>query len=497
ISLLQSFLAEDTSLDTHLERLKSYLPVAEGISGSMSALQQWLTEHTHDKLVSADCADLVDTLRDLAETFHSHLEVMQDLAFDPTCTLVSLRSVSALLDAVSRVDIVPLPPGTAALSLKGKRRFRQIEVANGLVRDLVDLAGPIIDREAEITDYSKRLSALQSAGQEGGETDSEEEGERERDLQQWATLDILGSASVSLLDALTASQGKARDMLKRLRDLGEEVTADDIREAKGDVTILGIQISKRRTSEEDKVKLRAQQAALEAEISDMETSLASRTEIFALLQPYLFLPSVAQALSVPLRERVVESGEQQHPCDWGEGWVVTEEGLVEGTLTLRESVALAKVPGGLIQFDQQPTTPPCLQFTDPRTVTRVSGGTGRTSYPQVLGDRVFTSGTHKWNVRVVHTGTCAFGVCCSSVEDPNGAVDWSKTWHVDQSFGGEPEVRTSFTDNDLITIHLDMESHTISFIRNGSETIGTLSSVASSVRPWFELHVEPVCLRIE
>ncbi|GIQ91136.1 hypothetical protein KIPB_014242, partial [Kipferlia bialata] len=104
ISQVNAFLAQETPLDTHLQRMERhpsthtwigwratspwprvshpvvyihtiYLPVAEGITSSAEALQECLAEHPVDKLVTEECTSLLECLTPLADRFHTQCEV--------------------------------------------------------------------------------------------------------------------------------------------------------------------------------------------------------------------------------------------------------------------------------------------------------------------------------------------------------------------------------------------------------------------------------------
>ncbi|GIQ89796.1 hypothetical protein KIPB_012370, partial [Kipferlia bialata] len=74
ISQVNAFLAQETPLDTHLQRMESYLPVAEGITTSADALQECLAQHPVDKLVTEECTPLLESLTPLADRFHTQCE---------------------------------------------------------------------------------------------------------------------------------------------------------------------------------------------------------------------------------------------------------------------------------------------------------------------------------------------------------------------------------------------------------------------------------------
>ncbi|GIQ85513.1 hypothetical protein KIPB_007188 [Kipferlia bialata] len=313
-----------------MNNLGSYLPVAEGIAGSERALTQCMEEHTHDKLVTEDCASVLSTLTALADRFHTQYEqtgsthsmryAMRDIDFDTGATLKAMQEASSVLDDVASFDYVPLPSGTSDLSLKGKRKFRQAQIANGLFCDFLDLSGPIVDRETEIRAYIERLRAIES----GDRADSED-----TDLERWAALNTLAKGTVELVTALASGQGKARGLMAQMGE-GDEVTPEDIEEAEADRDILAIKIRRPRVSAEKRASLTEEHRLLCEEIAAMHTRLQSQSDTTSILRPYLLFPEVAKALGVPLRERKVDTGRDQHPMDWGEGMVVSGEGLVEG-----------------------------------------------------------------------------------------------------------------------------------------------------------------------
>ncbi|GIQ87561.1 hypothetical protein KIPB_009624, partial [Kipferlia bialata] len=239
-----------------------------------------------------------------------------------------------LLLQVSAADITPLPMGTKGMTLTQKRQYRQAMVANGLFCDLLDLVGPIIDRQTEILGYSKRLSALGS-----GATRPEDGDGENTDLDRWGVLDTLGAATLSLLSNLCVAQGKARTLLTQL-DEEEKVTPTHVEDMEIERDILKSMLRRRTISDEKRESIRGQIAEMEEEIRDMEASVLSISEVSAQLKPYIIFPEVASALSQPLRERVVDTARDQHPCDWGEGYIVTENGLEEGVQNLFNPYAI-------------------------------------------------------------------------------------------------------------------------------------------------------------
>ncbi|GIQ83785.1 hypothetical protein KIPB_005157 [Kipferlia bialata] len=336
ITEAKSFLAQETSLDTHLQRVGSYLPVAEGIAFSAISLQDCLGEHPVEQVVSADCSSVLGSMRHLLERFHSQFEALRNLDFDPAESLEYMQNGAKILLRVSAAYIIPLPAGTKTLSLTYKRKCRQAELANGLVRELLDLVGPIIDRQREILSYSKRLTALgtdQTADPQGDEGDIS-------DLDRWGVLDTIGSATVTLLSNLSAAQGKAHALISKLEGLGEEVTPEDIEDEETERDIQTVYLRRRYLSDEEKQAIREKIASMEAKISRMRASVLSRSEVSSKLQPYLLLPEVADILGVPVRERVVDTAREQHPMDWGDGYVVTETGLEEGVQNLVNPYAI-------------------------------------------------------------------------------------------------------------------------------------------------------------
>ncbi|GIQ84344.1 hypothetical protein KIPB_005818, partial [Kipferlia bialata] len=334
IERVKSFLVSSTPLDTHLQRVGSYLPVAEGIAGSMSALTQCMAEHTHDKLVTADCASALSTLTPLADRFQAQFEAMRSIDFDTADTLTALQEATSVLLDVAAYNLIPLPRATTSLTLGDKRKYIQAEDANGLYRTLMRLTGPVIDCQAEITGYSERLSAIEK------DDTPDQDGEGEcTDMDRWGQVATLSEATVELVTALASAQTKAQSLLVQ-RGEGKEVTPRDIDEAKADLGILAIQMGRASFSEEKRAALREEHRVLSAKIDSMQSSLQSHTDVSAQLRPYLLFPEVAEALGEPQRERVVGTGRDQHPMDWGEGMVVSEEGLVEGQRDLLNRYAI-------------------------------------------------------------------------------------------------------------------------------------------------------------
>ncbi|GIQ86946.1 hypothetical protein KIPB_008889, partial [Kipferlia bialata] len=332
IERVKSFLANSTPLNTHLQRVGSYLPVAEGIAGSMSALTQCMAENTHDKLLTEDCASALSTLTPLADRFQAQFEAMRSIDFDTADTLTALQEATAVLLDVAAYNLVPLPRATTSLTLGDKRKYIQAEDANGLYRSLMRLAGPVIDCQAEITGYSERLSDIEK------DDTSEQDGEY-TDMDRWGQVATLSEATVELVTALASAQTKAQSLIAQ-RGEGKEVTPRDIEDAEADLGILAIQMGRSRFSEEKRDALREEHRVLSAEIASMKSSLQSHSDVSVQLRPYLMFPEVAEALGEPQRERTVDTARAQHPMDWGEGVVVSEKGLVEGQRDLINRYAI-------------------------------------------------------------------------------------------------------------------------------------------------------------
>ncbi|GIQ82789.1 hypothetical protein KIPB_003989, partial [Kipferlia bialata] len=336
IERVKSFLAQTISLDTHLERVGSYLPVAEGITSSTSALQECLGEHPVEKLVHCDCSAVLGCLAPLMDRFHRQFEAMRNLEFEPAESLQYMQDAAQVLLRVSTADFIPLPFGTTALSLSEKWNFRQAMVANSLFCELLDMTGPIIERQTEILGYSKRLTALGT----GSSALSGESKGHSTDLDRWGVLDTVGQARVTLLSHLSVAQGRAEVLLTKLGGLGDEVATEDIEEAEIERDILTVKLRSRRLSELQRQAFMEQIADIEATVIIMQARVLTRTEVSAELRPYLLFPKVATALSCPRRERVLDTSRDQHPCDWGEGCIVTESGLVEGQQDLVNPYAI-------------------------------------------------------------------------------------------------------------------------------------------------------------
>ncbi|GIQ89284.1 hypothetical protein KIPB_011715, partial [Kipferlia bialata] len=94
IEQAKAFLAQTLPLESHLSRVGSYLPVAEGISASTSALEECLEEHPIEKLVTEECASVFESLGPLMEQFHAHFEAMRNLDFEPAESLKYMQPES-------------------------------------------------------------------------------------------------------------------------------------------------------------------------------------------------------------------------------------------------------------------------------------------------------------------------------------------------------------------------------------------------------------------
>ncbi|GIQ85061.1 hypothetical protein KIPB_006673 [Kipferlia bialata] len=275
IERAKDFLAQSVSLDTHLQRMQSYLPVAEGITSGQQALEQCLAEHPIEKLVCEDCSVVLDTLTPLLQRFHSQFETMLNLDFDPSDSLRCMEDGSKTLLEVDGAFLVPLPPGTKCLS-----------------------------------------------------------------LYLWGILDTLATATMSLLTVLSEAKNKAQALLTRLEGEGEEVTDRDLDLAEETMGILKVKLGRRTLSDEEREALGVKLAAATAKVATLEAKMSSRSEITNQLRPFLLFPEVAEALGQPLRERQIDTSRNQHPCDWGEGYIVTENGLVEGEQNLVNPYAI-------------------------------------------------------------------------------------------------------------------------------------------------------------
>ncbi|GIQ88451.1 hypothetical protein KIPB_010699, partial [Kipferlia bialata] len=257
--------------------------------------------------------------------------LMHNLTFDPLDSLTCIESGSKILLRVSAADIIPLPRGTKGLTLTMKRQYRQAEVANDLVRDLHDIVGPVIDRQNDLLGFSKRLTTLGIGSQQSDTSD----------LEAWGVLDTMGSATLTLVSNLSVAQGKARTLLGRLEGEGEEVSVRQIEDAEDDRDEVAQKLKRRNLTEQKKLSLREKLAVLEAKIVTLKEARVSHSDLVAQLRPYLIFPEVAEALGEHLRERVIDhSSAFQHPCDWGQGYIVTENGLEEGEIKLVNTYAV-------------------------------------------------------------------------------------------------------------------------------------------------------------
>ncbi|GIQ84709.1 hypothetical protein KIPB_006257, partial [Kipferlia bialata] len=281
-------------------------------------------------LVREDCTAALSALTPLVGKFKEHFQAMCDIDFDPSAALLALQDAYRILNVLTDYDITPLPPGTSSLTLGQKKKYVQVEDANDLYRALMRLAGDLVDCETEIKEYSRRLSAIESAGipvSEAGE---------DTDLDRWDRVDILTETTVDLLTALATAQTKAHRLMAQLEDV-EEVTQEDIDDATIDRDMAALKMSRPRLSDQDRATLSEEHSDLSTKVTRLVSQRETRIRLLGELKPYLFLPEVADALGEPLRERRVDPSRKQHPCDWGERSLVTGDGLIEGMKNLPPS----------------------------------------------------------------------------------------------------------------------------------------------------------------
>ncbi|GIQ85969.1 hypothetical protein KIPB_007732 [Kipferlia bialata] len=445
-SAAQAFLALETPLATHMERMESYLPVAESISGSEAALQKCLTEHPVDK-------------------------AMRDLDFDTAETQKVLKDAD------------------------------EGEKANDLVRDLLDLTGAIVERRDSIRAFSTRLEVLESDST--AEQPSDGESETETDLCKWETLDILATATLSLVRDITQAQKTSSALLAELSGI-EEVTQEDIDEAELENHLTTTRLKSRRLSDEKRQSLQAELNAAQEKISEMQAGLKDRQRLSGELRPFLFIPKVADALSEPLRERVLDSSRDQDPSDWGQGWLVTAKGLVQGSKVVASpTLRWADLSSGLgVKFDLCTANGSCTTVSaDGLTATSTnSSDRGDCNVPMLCGTPSFSTGEHEWSVRVTKLGgnAMALGVCCDTVgAKPQYGILRPYVSGVQQGgYNLTKQVTHTWADNDLVHFHLDMGAKTLVISVNGANLV-TLSGLQDCVRPWFSPYKAGTVLHLE
>ncbi|GIQ84914.1 hypothetical protein KIPB_006498, partial [Kipferlia bialata] len=477
-------LALEPPLETHLDRLESYLPVAEGITASHTALSEAIGGEALTMTSDKDWSALLAKVTPLYERFHSQFEALQSFKFDTSESLSALGSADEVLTAVDDADILLMPYGTSDLSLAHKRQYRQMEVANGLVRTLLDLVGAIVDRERDIRSFSKRLQAIKA-----GATDQ---------TDQWERLCSGGEATVEYLTALSAASETARQLLKGLNG-HRQVTAEDIEDLENDRDILSLRIKSRKLSADAKQALTQERAEIEREIQTKKTNLSSHSAVTEQLQPYLLFPEVAEGLKQPLKERVMEK-EQQHPCDWGHGIILTAQGLKEGRCSY----------SALSPSEDTPPVPTCEweQFTFDKNhqgsqVTlscgdkTATGRKGSNVEAQVIGTATFTAGVHKWIVVLDDRDNGAaygFGVAPASFNIHS--QNYYAAFLIGTGGGSTNYLEGGFKGGERTLVTLDMDKHTISFAVNGVHK-GTLTGLPDAVRPWFWIYGQQFSLVFE
>ncbi|GIQ89146.1 hypothetical protein KIPB_011551, partial [Kipferlia bialata] len=139
-----------SALSTHILCLKQCVPVARGLSPSLSALRQFLKEHKREELVSEECPPLLVSLSELHSAYTPYHSALSHLDFDTAESLAFLQSASDLLDSINTTSLIPLPKDHASLSLGDKGKYFQAESFNSGVRELYAAALDIINSQRDI-----------------------------------------------------------------------------------------------------------------------------------------------------------------------------------------------------------------------------------------------------------------------------------------------------------------------------------------------------------
>ncbi|GIQ86927.1 hypothetical protein KIPB_008869 [Kipferlia bialata] len=271
------------SLQTCIEGMSRYLPVAQRVSTMLPGVHQFLVDHPADELPSGDCPALLATLSALHRPFQTGTDALSALGTDTAESVACIREAADTLTAIDRVCPIPLPLDPFSLSLSDRCLYCRAEGYNAEVRELYRLAAPLIHYQASLTEC---MSGIHSMG--GSMVD----------VKECRRVAVHSQSLLDTLSALATQQSEAYSLLREYQSM-PCLMESDVQCAEYDVSLVQCQARNPRLSEGEREALNKDISTLQAKVSRLISQRQEKTVLAERLERHLIFPDVAVALCQP------------------------------------------------------------------------------------------------------------------------------------------------------------------------------------------------------